>query len=116
MAARPTGRGGLRGPASRGTRHAPARSAGPARRGGFTSRFVSPGFIATAIIAHGFRADQARTGGAVPAGRGLTNNQIAERLVISPRTVENHLVSLYSKLQVSSRTAAIRFAHEQHLL
>ncbi len=47
---------------------------------------------------------------------GLTNNQIAERLVISPRTVENHLVSLYSKLQVSSRTAAIRFAHEQHLL
>jgi DNA-binding CsgD family transcriptional regulator len=47
---------------------------------------------------------------------GLSNAQIAARLVISPRTVDNHLVSLYSKLHVSSRTAAARYAHEQHLL
>jgi ATP/maltotriose-dependent transcriptional regulator MalT len=47
---------------------------------------------------------------------GLSNVQIAERLVISPRTVDNHLVSLYSKLHVSSRTAAVRYAREQHLL
>jgi predicted ATPase/DNA-binding CsgD family transcriptional regulator len=47
---------------------------------------------------------------------GLSNNEIAERLVISPRTADNHLVSIYSKLQVSSRTAAIRYAHEHHLL
>jgi predicted ATPase/DNA-binding CsgD family transcriptional regulator len=47
---------------------------------------------------------------------GLSNAQIAERLVISPRTVDKHLVSIYGKLHVSSRTAAARFAHEQHLL
>jgi DNA-binding NarL/FixJ family response regulator len=47
---------------------------------------------------------------------GLSNAQIGERLVISPRTVDNHLVSIYSKLHVSSRTAAVRSAREQHLL
>jgi DNA-binding NarL/FixJ family response regulator len=43
---------------------------------------------------------------------GKTNRQIAERLVISPRTVNTHLTSLYQKLGVTSRTAATRFAIE----
>jgi DNA-binding CsgD family transcriptional regulator len=46
---------------------------------------------------------------------GLTDAQIAERLVISPRTVNNHLTSIYSKLAVSSRAAATRYALERHL-
>lgn len=37
------------------------------------------------------------------AGRGLGNRDIAERLVISLRTVENHLHSAYTKLGVSGR-------------
>ncbi len=43
---------------------------------------------------------------------GLSNAEIAERLVVSPRTVNTHLTSIYTKLNVSSRGAAIRFALE----
>ena len=42
--------------------------------------------------------------------QGLTDAQVAEQLVISPRTVNWHLSMIYSKLGVSSRTAATRFA------
>jgi predicted ATPase/DNA-binding CsgD family transcriptional regulator len=48
--------------------------------------------------------------------RGLTDIQIAEQLEISPRTVNNHLTSIYSKIQVSSRSAATRYAVDQHLV
>jgi DNA-binding NarL/FixJ family response regulator len=48
--------------------------------------------------------------------QGLSDAQIAEQLVISPRTVNWHLTTIYSKLQVSSRAAATRFAIEQHLV
>jgi ATP/maltotriose-dependent transcriptional regulator MalT len=47
---------------------------------------------------------------------GWTDAQIAEQLVISPRTVNRHTTSLYSKLGVSSRAAATRHAIEHHLL
>jgi predicted ATPase/DNA-binding CsgD family transcriptional regulator/Tfp pilus assembly protein PilF len=48
--------------------------------------------------------------------QGLTDAQVAEQLVISPRTVNFHLTSIYSKLGVSSRSAATRYAIEQHLV
>ena len=48
--------------------------------------------------------------------RGMTDAQIAEQLVISPRTVNNHLTSIYQKIQVSSRSAATRYAVDQHLV
>jgi DNA-binding CsgD family transcriptional regulator len=47
--------------------------------------------------------------------QGWTDAQIAEHLVISPRTVNHHTTSLYSKLGVSSRAAATRYALEHHL-
>ena len=46
---------------------------------------------------------------------GLTNAQVAERLFLSPRTVQRHLNSIYHKIGVGSRTAATRFALEHHL-
>ncbi len=48
--------------------------------------------------------------------QGLTDAQVAKQLVISPRTVNWHLTSIYSKLGVSSRSAATRYAIEQQLL
>ncbi len=48
--------------------------------------------------------------------QGLTDVQVAERLVISPRTVNTHLTSIYNKLGVDSRTAATRAAIEHHLV
>ena len=47
---------------------------------------------------------------------GLTNPQIAEQLVISPSTVNTHLKSIYGKLQVTSRSAATRYAIEHNLM
>jgi len=48
--------------------------------------------------------------------RGLTDTQIAELLVISHRTVTTHLSSIYNKLGVNSRMAAVRFATEHQLV
>jgi DNA-binding NarL/FixJ family response regulator len=48
--------------------------------------------------------------------QGLTDAHIAEQLVISPRTVNNHLTSIYSKIQVSSKAAATRYAMEHQLV
>jgi ATP/maltotriose-dependent transcriptional regulator MalT len=48
--------------------------------------------------------------------QGLTSAQIAERLVISVVTVNFHVRSIYSKLGVTSRAAATRYALEHHLV
>lgn len=47
--------------------------------------------------------------------QGLTNAQIAVKLVISSGTVNAHLTSLYRKLNTSSRAVATRFAVEHGL-
>jgi DNA-binding NarL/FixJ family response regulator len=48
--------------------------------------------------------------------QGLTSAEIAERLVIGVVTVNFHVRSIYSKLGVSSRSAATRYAVEHHLV
>jgi LuxR family maltose regulon positive regulatory protein len=47
---------------------------------------------------------------------GLSNQEIAERLVISPNTIKAHINKIYAKLDVSSRTQAIVRARELNLL
>jgi DNA-binding CsgD family transcriptional regulator len=47
---------------------------------------------------------------------GLTDAQAAQRLYLSPRTVGQHLRSVYKKLGVPSRAAAARRAVERGLI
>lgn len=47
---------------------------------------------------------------------GLTNNQIATKLFISPLTVDSHRKNLLTKLQVNNTAALIRMAVEHGLL
>ena len=48
--------------------------------------------------------------------QGLTNAEVADRLILSPLTINAHLRSVYSKLGVGSRAAATRYAVERGLL
>lgn len=47
-------------------------------------------------------------------GEGLTNRQIADRLVISPKTVDHHVSTILSKLGVSTRVEAAVSAMAQN--
>ena len=48
--------------------------------------------------------------------QGLTDAQIADKLVITRRTVNWYLTSVYGKIQVSSRSAATRYAIDHRLV
>jgi DNA-binding NarL/FixJ family response regulator len=47
--------------------------------------------------------------------QGYNNSQIAAELVISPKTVSNHITNILSKLQVADRAEAIIKAREAGL-
>ena len=46
---------------------------------------------------------------------GKTNPQIAAELYLSDKTIARHLSNIFTKLNVTSRTAAAAFAYEHHI-
>ncbi len=47
--------------------------------------------------------------------KGMTSKQVAERLVLSHRTVENHVQNTLNKLALRNRSQLVRYALEQGL-
>lgn len=109
--------------------HRPERSAEDAAaelRGEVRAGRLDADAVEAVLGAAGHRVSRRREG---PAGltqrevevlklvaRGLTNKEIAERLVISPKTVANHVEHIYSKIDCSNRAAAGLFAMRHGLL
>ena len=48
--------------------------------------------------------------------RGMTNAEIAQRMVVSVRTVDHHVTAVLAKLGVSSRREVVRRAAELDLM
>jgi DNA-binding NarL/FixJ family response regulator len=49
-------------------------------------------------------------------GRGLTNDEIATRMVISPTTAKTHVSRAMTKLQARDRAQLVVFAYESGLV
>ena len=49
-------------------------------------------------------------------GKGHTNGEIADLLVISEKTVKNHISNIFSKLHIRDRTQAVLYAIRQGLV
>ena len=52
----------------------------------------------------------------VLVAEGLGDPEIAERLVVSPRTVHRHVASIRTKLRQPSRAAAVAYATRSGLI
>jgi hypothetical protein len=46
---------------------------------------------------------------------GFNNEDIAERLYLSPHTVKNHIKSVYLKLDIHEKSEFIQYAHKNNL-
>jgi DNA-binding CsgD family transcriptional regulator len=72
----------------------------------------------------GSAAQGRRPGGLTPrevevlslVAQGMSNREVADALVLSEKTVARHLANIFTKLGVSSRTAAAAFAYEHGLV
>jgi DNA-binding CsgD family transcriptional regulator len=50
------------------------------------------------------------------AAKGLTTQEIADRLFISPKTADHHIQHIYNKITVSTRAAAALWAMQNAIV
>jgi DNA-binding CsgD family transcriptional regulator len=109
--------------------HRPARSAGEAAvelRAEVKAGRLDAEAVEAVLGAAGHRVSRRREG---PAGltarevevlrllaQGMSNKETARRLVISPKTVANHVEHIYAKIGASTRATASLFAMRHGLL
>ena len=74
---------------------------------------ISPGAPRAVPLPDGITRREAEILGLV--AQGLTNREVADALVLSERTVARHLANLYTKIDVTTRTAATTYAHHHGL-
>ena len=109
--------------------HRPARSAEEAvaeLRAGVRASRLDSAAVDAVLAAAGHRVPRRRDGlSGLTArevevlkllARGLSNKQIAERLVITPKTAGNHVEHIYAKIDASNRATAGLFAMQHGLL
>jgi DNA-binding CsgD family transcriptional regulator len=75
---------------------------------------VEPAGICTSPAPGGLTKREREVLGRIAGG--ATNRQVAQQMFISEKTVSRHLANIYTKLDVSSRTAAVAWAHRNGLL
>jgi DNA-binding NarL/FixJ family response regulator len=87
-------------------------------------QIVDESVIHRSLVARAGAVPATRTGGLsekevavlVELCHGHTNKQIAARLWLSEQTVKFHLRNIYRKLEIKSRTEALRYAYEHDLV
>jgi DNA-binding NarL/FixJ family response regulator len=75
---------------------------------------AGPGAAATALVPFPDLTEREREILDLVA-RGLTNAEIARRLVVSDKTVRNHVSNVFTKLQVAGRAEAVARARDAGL-
>jgi DNA-binding CsgD family transcriptional regulator/DNA replicative helicase MCM subunit Mcm2 (Cdc46/Mcm family) len=78
------------------------------RAGVAPTRVRTPSHVAPALATKGVTEREAEVLGLI--GLGLSNRDVAERLFLSPRTVEKHVENLARKLGTSTRSQMVAFA------
>ncbi len=104
----------------------PAGAAAGQLRGEATAGRMDSGAVEVVLSAAGHRAARRRDGSGNLTERevevlrlvaqGLSSKQIAQRLVISPKTARNHIEHIYAKIGTSNRARASLYAMQHGLL
>ena len=80
------------------------------------ARQAAPALASASLVPHSAGLTEREVEVLSLVAEGLKDQEIADQLVVSARTVHAHLRSIYSKLGVSTRTAAAREAVQLRLV